>query len=401
MKEKNIVCLKLVTFALQTKKKILAMKIVHITTVHQRFDSRIFYKECLSLKREFDDVTLIVADGKGDENVQGINIIDIGADANRLKRLLFASKRAVKKAISLKADVYHFHDPDLLIVARKLSRYGKVIFDSHEDFPKLMLQRPYIPKFLRKIFFTIATRTEKKTYEKLSGVVTATENIGKKFLNYGNNNVVCVKNYPIIDINNQISQKDIKNSPFTACYVGGLTAIRGVKEMIVACEKAETKLILAGPFDDKMFLEDMKQLSGWKNVDYLGVVKHSELKDKVYQKSHIGLNMLLSAPNHTDAIPIKQLEYMAESLPVVATKHIKFCIEVTKETDCGVLVTPENSEECCRAIKYLKDNKEVRKQMGENGKNAALNKYNWNKEAGKLIELYRQLSKQSFTSNKQ
>ena len=367
------------------------MKTVHITTVHQRFDSRIFYKECISLQKQFGNVTLIVADGKGNQNVQGIDIIDVGYEKSRIKRMIVCARRAVKKAISLNADIYHFHDSELLLFALKLRKYGKVIFDSHEDFPKLMLQRPYLPKIFGKILFRVATFIEKNVYKRISGVVAATQNIGKKFTDYGENNVVTVRNYPVIDFE-KINEDNVKDNPvFTACYTGGLTAIRGVKEMILACEKADTRLILAGPFDDEAYFNDMKKLSGWENVDYLGMLPHGKLKQRVYDKADIGLNMLLSAPNHTDSIPIKQLEYMAHGLPVVATRHIKFCVEVTDMTDCGILVTPENTEECAEVIKFLKENKQKRIEMGKNGKRAVQSKYNWNKEQENLIDLYMKL----------
>ncbi|MGP1514685.1 MAG: glycosyltransferase [Bacteroidales bacterium] len=367
------------------------MKIVHITTVHQRFDSRIFYKQCMSLQQEFNDVSLIVADGKGDEVRNSIKIIDVGLNSSRLKRLLFSSKRAIDKAISLKADIYHFHDPDLLFVAKKLCRYGKVIFDSHEDFPKLMLQRAYIPKLLRRFLFSIAANIERCIYKKLAGVVSATDDIQKKFLKYGDSNVITIKNYPMFGNSKVLSHKDDISHKFTACYVGGMTSVRGIKEMILACEMADVPLILAGPFDDEKFLQEMQSLSGWSNVEYLGVVPHNELKKMVYQRSNIGLNMLLSAPNHINAIPIKQLEYMAEGLPVVATKHIKFCVEITNQTNCGILVTPENIKECVEVITFLKNNMDKVLQMGKNGRKAIEYQYNWDKEKNKLIKFYNKI----------
>lgn len=382
------------------------MKIVHITTVHQRFDSRIFYKECCSLQKEFGDVSLIVADGKGDEIVGGVKIIDIGIESNRLKRILFSSDKAIKKAMELNADVYHFHDADLLIACRKLSKYGKVIFDSHEDFPLLMLQRPYIPKILRKSFYFIAKHIERKTFKKLSAIVTATDNINKKFYGYDTKKtntpntrskpIVTVRNFPIIENN---TNENFYNSNAvnrftlnTACYVGGLTQIRGVEQMIRVCEKAGFRLILAGSFDDEVFFEKMKSLSGWKNVEYLGFVPHKELNGKVYNCSSVGLNMLLSAPNHTDSIPIKQLEYMSVGLPVIMTKHINFCKQVDSVCHCGVLVTPENIDECFKALNYLKQNPDKAKQMGDDGKNAACTLYNWENEKKNLINLYKNLS---------
>ena len=145
------------------------MKVVHITTVHQRDDARIFSKECVSLKDNGFDVALIVADGKGDEIKQGIKIYDIGIYSSRIKRLLFSSKKAIKKAKDIGGDIFHFHDPDLLIAIRSLkSKTNKVVFDSHEDFPILMYQRPYIPIYLRKISFQhLKILTEIDLLEKL------------------------------------------------------------------------------------------------------------------------------------------------------------------------------------------------------------------------------------------
>ena len=72
------------------------MKICHITTVHPRFDVRIFHKECLSLNDEFKDVSLIVADGLGETVVNQIKIYDIGKAKNRKERFVKTVNKALK-----------------------------------------------------------------------------------------------------------------------------------------------------------------------------------------------------------------------------------------------------------------------------------------------------------------
>src|SRR5690606_29093775 len=111
--------------------------ITHITTVHPRYDTRVFIKECRSIKRRGLDVNLIVADGLGDEIKDGINILDIGKPRNRLIRMIAYTRKAYVLAKKLNSNIYHFHDPELLMLGVKLQNRGKkVVYDVHEDVPK-------------------------------------------------------------------------------------------------------------------------------------------------------------------------------------------------------------------------------------------------------------------------
>lgn len=367
-------------------------RVVHITSVHQRYDTRIFQKECLSLRDAGYEVSLVVADGKGDETFEGIRIYDVGKEKNRIKRLLFTSKKVVEKARELNADIYHYHDPDLLIAARSLSLNAHLIFDSHEDFPALMLQRDYIPDFLRKTLFLLAKRIEKKSARQMSAVVCATDNIRDKFLSYERVNAVTIKNYPRLEIAENKANKKEVNKPI-ACYVGGLTPIRGVREMILSCEKAGVRLLLAGPFDSEEYFKEIRQMPEWKNVEYLGYVESTQVKEKVYDRASLGLVLLHDAPNHRLAIPIKQLEYMSCALPSVSSKEIIFCKEVVEKENCGIVVNPLNIDEVAKAIKTIIDNKDLAKQMSENALNAAQYRYNWQSQENQLLELYKNLLK--------
>ena len=106
------------------------MKIAHLTSVHARFDVRIFYKMCTSLVSAGHEVVLIVADGRGDETKNGVHVVDVGASEGRMDRIRNAPGRILAAAARRDIDVYHLHDPELWPIGLKLKHSGhRVIFD--------------------------------------------------------------------------------------------------------------------------------------------------------------------------------------------------------------------------------------------------------------------------------
>ncbi len=67
------------------------------------------------------------------------------------------------KAIEVDAEIYHLHDPDLIPLGNKLKSNGKkVVFDSHEDIPKQIIDKAWIPKIFRGFISNIYSLYEKK-----------------------------------------------------------------------------------------------------------------------------------------------------------------------------------------------------------------------------------------------
>ena len=101
-------------------------KIAHITSAHGRYDDRIFIKECTSLAKAVDDVTLLVADNKAPEIRNEVKIISADFKPTlRLDRILHSSRVIFKYAMQVDAEIYHLHDPELLPVAKNMKHNGK------------------------------------------------------------------------------------------------------------------------------------------------------------------------------------------------------------------------------------------------------------------------------------
>lgn len=360
-------------------------KIVHLSSAHPRFDTRIFVKQCSSLTKKYETY-LIVADGKGNETVQDVNIVDVGVYLGRKNRILNATKAVYKKAIELNADLYHLHDPELIPVGLKLKKLGKkVIFDAHEDLPNQIQSKHYLKPITKKILSFLVKKYEQYACSKLDGIVAATPFIRDKFLNI-NTNTIDINNYPIVT--------EFKENNYTlistkkVCYIGGLADVRGINEIINAIDlvKTDTKLVLAGSFDDPNLELKIKQLSGWAKTDFLGYLDRSEISN-VLSTSIAGLVVLHPTQSYLDALPVKMFEYMCAGIPVIAS-DFPLWRSIINDAQCGKCIDPLNPLEIAKAIDFFHDNPNLVKIMGENGKNAVIEKYNWFIEESKLFTFY-------------
>jgi glycosyltransferase involved in cell wall biosynthesis len=368
------------------------MIIAHLTSAHPRFDIRIYHMMCRSL-RKLGDVHLICADGLGDQNIDGINIIDVGKSSNRFSRMWFSVNKIYQKTNLIDADIYHIHDPELIRIGYKLIKKGKkVIFDSHEDVGATILNKFYLNSTLRKLIYTIYNAYEKYMLKKFSAIIAPTLFIKKKF-NQINPCTEKICNYPIIvELKTEYRKKEFEK--FEVCYIGEISYLKGVKELIKALELTKNKvyLNLAGNFISEQYEKELKAEKGWRYVNYFGYIDDRIKIKEIHQKSIIGIVTLLPNYNDINSLPIKMFEYMESQLPVIAS-DFNYFKEIFSEIKCGINVNPKNPEDIAKAIDDLIDNPIKRKEMGNNGYKAIINKFNWSIEETKLLKLYKDLLK--------
>jgi len=367
-----------------------SIKIVHLTSVHKDGDVRIFHKQCVSLADAGYDVTLVIPNTLSRiEN--GVSIRSfIEQKRSRFFRIFRTGKKIYKEALLVNGSIYHLHDPELLRLAKKLKRQGKiVIYDAHEDLPRQVLAKNYIPKFLRKIISKMVERYENKAVAKLDGVIAATPHIRDRFLKV-QKNTLDVNNFPILDelvfdVDN--SQKDENE----ICYVGGVEVVRGIVGLVDALPQTKSKLILAGTIYGEGLKSKLENAPGWQQVEYLGFVSRKEVAN-IYRRSRIGIVTLHPLINYLDSLPVKMFEYMAAGIPVIAS-DFPLWNKILTENKCGLCVNPFDKDSIAKAINELLANPEKAKQLGQNGKKAVLEKFNWNIEKKKLIEFYEKFDK--------
>lgn len=365
-------------------------KIIHLTSVHPRDDIRIFQKECKSLIERFE-VVLIVADGKGNELKNGVQIIDVVKSKfkSRLLRFIWVTRLIYKAALEENGTIYHFHDPELIPVGLSLMKFGKkVIYDVHEDLPRSTLSKEYIPFFFRKMLSFLLEYYENYSAKKFNAVISATKHINNRFIKLNKNSVI-INNYPF---KYELIKAGIENYHLkenAICYIGAISRLRGVKELIEASKMADVKLYLAGSFSEKDFELEIKKLESWSNVIYFSHVSR-DIVSEIMSKSICGIVTFLPAPNHCNSQPNKMFEYMSASLPVICS-DFPLWRNLIEENNCGICVIPDNISAIVEAIQRLANDKQLSFDMGNNAYKAIIEKYNWDTEKVNLFKLYNNL----------
>jgi glycosyltransferase involved in cell wall biosynthesis len=362
--------------------------VAHLTTVHGRRDVRIFEKQARSLAAAGFDVHLVVGDGQGGAQVDGVVVHDIGTvGPSRARRMLLQGWRMWRAARRLRARLYHFHDPELLWVGLLLRAGGAaVVYDSHEDVPRDILSKTWIAPPIRRTVAWCAERIEDFVAARLSAVVAATPHIAARFRRV-QPRALDINNYPAeADLGAPL---DAPRDPRRLCYVGGIGAIRGVHQMLQALEAVDATLLLAGAFESPETEASARAQPGWAKVEYLGTVSREEVR-RIMAGSSAGLLLFHPEPNHVDAQPNKMFEYMSAGLPVVAS-DFPLWRRVLVDQGAGVCVDPLEPARIAAVIQALLDDPSTARRMGAAGRAAVHAHYRWEVEAAKLIALYRAL----------
>lgn len=371
-----------------------------MTTVHHPYDPRIYHKQCVSLQEAGYHVTLIAPEAEHLDNEEGkkpIHHVKLKKYSSRLKRMIFGTLSAYKQAKKLDADVYHFHDPELLPIGWLLKRKSNtVIYDIHEDYGTGILQKEYMSKPVRQVIAKVYKVMERFFSRNMELC------LAEKYYQDTYPSGKCILNYPTI--NKKVINHTWEDVPVEEklLYTGNVTEDRGalIHANIPVIDEATSVYFIGkcpGDLADKMY-----DIAGHKkaNLQLEGIDRFVEKEriEAMYVNHHWLAALALFPP--TDHYMKKELtkffEYMSAGIPIICSDFPEWKKFIQKH-ECGIAVDPFNEKEIKQALDYLRNNEQEATRMGKNGKKAVKEELNWHTEEQKLINWYDLLSGNKMT----
>jgi len=365
------------------------LKVVHLASAHLPFDNRIFFRECRTLTEAGFEVVL-VAPHHTDEVVEGIQLRGVWTGGGRLKRILLRTLRVFQRAYRERASIYHFHDPELIPMGLLLRLLGKqVVYDIHEDNREGLKTKPYLPRPLAGILAAMLGSAEALLARFFHQI------IAEKCYRHRFPRATEVLNYPILKLIEK--QPDITGDQCHFLYTGTIVESRGaVLHSRIVEQVSEVEVTLCGRFApglreklESTYGDPRLHLKG--NADFMSFEEILETYGLHCWRA--GLAIFPSDCVYGDRELTKFFEYMALGIPIVCSRFSAW-EPLVERNGIGLCVNPDSGEEIAGAIRYLRDNPDSAREMGERAHQLVHREYSWASQAENLLSLYRQLSEE-------
>ena len=366
-------------------------KVCILTSVHPPFDTRIFHKEAKSLAMAGYNVVLIAQHDK-DEIVDGVRVVPLPKPKGRIVRMTRTVWTAYRKALKIDADIYHFHDPELIPIGLLLKLKGKkVVYDVHENYVTAIKQNLSLGKFVRWLISWI--------YGPFENLATCCFEIilAERYYQERFPGKTLVLNYPK-DLH-KITYRNTDGEDSNALlYTGSVSEDRGalIYASIVR-EMSEIEVYIVGRCPEEL-AQKMKKIAGTgvSRLHIEGINRYIPFTRicEYYKKGGwlAGIAIFPPTPNNSKKELTKLFEYMAIGLPIICS-NFPVWKTLLAEANAGLLVDPENLNSIIDEIRWLKAHPNERRHMGENGCRAVEQRYNWGREEKKMLELYKKILK--------
>lgn len=366
--------------------------ICHFSSKHRWDDTRIFHIECLSLKQAGYQVYYVVLEEReGHRECEGVKIRAVKRPKAGIDRMLRVSIRVYRviRGLPQRPAICHFHDPELTFVGKVLQWQGyKVIYDVHEIVAQQILDKPYLPRWTRKLVSNLYILAERVFTLSMAHVYVTEAPKHRPMRTAVLRNMPAKGDRPKHQFHCRTFWKMI--------YVGGLSRSRGamrVLEVLAHLHKMgkDVKLQMLGWAQPASVREEMLKYISEHNLGehcYIspGRVEPAKMMQAIYE-ADFGLCLLDPLQNYVRAFPVKIFEYLRAGLVIVAT-DIEYWKPMVERIGAGIQVDISDPAQIAQQIASLLADPDRMLNMSHNGRKVAEEHWCREVEQKQLLALY-------------
>jgi len=362
------------------------VKVFHVSTVHPNTDNRIVNKYVKGLAHRGYQVVFVCRESAPIES-NGFTYIPLLNRTNFLSRIA-NSWRVLRICWESKNAIFHFHDPELILVGLLLRFRGlSVVYDVHEDNVLAIRQKHYLPKFARGSLARIASLVE-AIAARVFKVVIAEKVYSKRF-----SEALPVLNYPVKSESQPIP-RILQTQNLELLYTGSVTTDRGLKNHLnLLKQDSRIKLTIVGSmrpsyleFVDKFLtVEEITRLTLITDPDSIpfSVIEQHYMSSKY----NFGLALFPKSDHYMDKELTKFFEYTKFSLPVLCS-NFPLWVELIEGNGVGIALESDDP-----AYNIALQNR-IQDSYADMIENCELfcRQYSWESELSKVESLYHNIS---------
>jgi glycosyltransferase involved in cell wall biosynthesis len=378
----------------------LKLEVLHVSTAHPPYDTRIFEREACGLVKRGYRVDLAINVARSDVR-KGVRVLPLGAHGGGRWRRIPRILRAIRHVVH-RYDIIHVHDPELLVLAFVALLFRRnVVYDVHEYYYLRLLEKSkgfgWIPVRLRTAAAAAYRAVERFMIPRIAGVVVVTPEMADAYRPLARTGrVAIVRNYPNISREQRLSAMGSAR-PLDRRYVistGGTSYLRCFHVLVEAVEMLRTKHI-----DSPVVVLGESTLGGYSleqraslraraeacGIEIMGRKPYIEMLRWVAHAS-AGVATYAYSQNAERGYPTKLFEYFCFGVPAVASDFGNTG-RLTREHDAGIAVPWDDARSYAEAIELLLQNETLRASKSA-AASAASERYSFAGELDDLSALY-------------
>jgi glycosyltransferase involved in cell wall biosynthesis len=292
-------------------------------------------------------------------------------------------------------DAIHIHDLPLAQVGFEMKQKFNVKFvlDLHENWPDYLKNASHTQTMIGKLLSSYKQWLVYETRQCLyaDNIIVVIEEAKERLIR---RKIQAEKIFVVSNTLNLASFTELRFFPdpefFTLFYAGGIDAQRGLQTVIEALNRIHKQSIRFWIFGEGKYMQELKKRVNKYGIQdmvkFWGFVPFKEMTTYMVQANAAIIPHIRNDFMDT-TIPHKLFQYMYAGLPVLSSDCLPLK-RIIQETRSGYIFPSDDPLSLANLIGELSLKKHLQEYNGDNSKKWVLQKYNWEKDATKLLNLY-------------